>query len=90
LNYDRLIGRTVPNSDALETLLREHGVQLRQFPESVLKELANVSDQTLRERASRDKLSQEVFDSIMQFRQKASRWAMVSLVPFLKARGIIE
>ena len=64
-------------------------MQLRQFPETVIRELATVSDQILRERASKDKLSQEVFDSITQFKQKASPWAMVSLQPFLRARGVL-
>jgi TRAP-type mannitol/chloroaromatic compound transport system substrate-binding protein len=87
LNHSMLVDRTALNSASLASLVQEHGVQLRQFPETVLRELAKVSDQILRERASQDKLSQEIFDSIMQFRKKASPWAMVSLQPFLKARG---
>jgi len=89
LNYHRLVERTSLNGAALASLVQEHGVQLRQFPEDVLRELAKVSDQIMRERASQDKLSQEVFDSIVQFRQKASPWAMVSLQPFLGARSIL-
>jgi TRAP-type mannitol/chloroaromatic compound transport system substrate-binding protein len=89
LSYHGLIDRTARNGAALASLVQEHGVQLRQFPENVLRELAKVSDQILRERASQDKLSQEVFDSIIQFRQKASPWAMVSLQPFLRARGAL-
>jgi TRAP-type mannitol/chloroaromatic compound transport system substrate-binding protein len=87
LNYQMLIQRTAVNGAALASLVQEHRVQVRQFPERVLKELAEVSDQILMERASQDDLSQEVFDSLMQFRQNASQWAMVSLQPFLKARG---
>jgi len=87
LNYHGLIDRIALNGAALASLVQEHGVTLRQFPEEVLNELAKVTNQILRERASRDELSQAVFDSIIQFRQKVSPWAMVSLQPFLKARG---
>ena len=89
LNHHGLIERTERNGAALASLVQDHGVQLRQFPKTVLRELGKVSDQILRERASQDKLSQEIFDSIMLFRQKASNWAMVSLQPFLKARGAL-
>jgi TRAP-type mannitol/chloroaromatic compound transport system substrate-binding protein len=84
------ITRIVSAADALETLVKKHGVKLRQFPETVLKELAKVSYQIMRERASQDKLSQEVFDSIMLFRKRVSSWAMVSLQPFLTARGDLK
>lgn len=87
LNYQWINDLTAAKATALETLVKEHGVQLRQFPETVLKELAKVSYQIMRERASQDKLSQEVFDSIMLFRKKVSSWAKVSLQPYLTARG---
>jgi TRAP-type mannitol/chloroaromatic compound transport system substrate-binding protein len=79
----------VDDAEALETLVKEHGVQLRLFPEPVLKELARVSYQIMSERASQDKLSQEVFDSIMMFRKKVSLRAEVVLQPYLTARGSI-
>lgn len=85
LNYQDSI-RIADDAEALETLVKEHGVQLRQFPESVLKELAKVSYQIMNERASQDKLSQEVFDSIMMFKKKVSSRAKVTLQPYLTAR----
>ncbi|MFX0200928.1 MAG: TRAP transporter substrate-binding protein [Candidatus Hodarchaeota archaeon] len=86
LNYQDNI-RMVDAAEALETLVKEHGIQLMQFPDSVLKELARVSYEIMRERASQDKLSQAVFESIMEFKQKISAWAKVSLQPFLEVRG---
>jgi TRAP-type mannitol/chloroaromatic compound transport system substrate-binding protein len=86
LNYQGII-RMVGPAEALETLVKEHGVQLRQFPESVLKELAKVSHQIMREQASKDKLSQAIFDSIMLFRERVSSWAKVSQQSYLTARG---
>jgi TRAP-type mannitol/chloroaromatic compound transport system substrate-binding protein len=89
LNHRMLIQRTAVNGAAFASLVQEHSIQVRQFPEIVIRELAEVSDRILRERAFHDELSQEIFDSIMIFRQKASNWAMVSLQPFLKARGAL-
>ena len=86
LNYQDII-RMVDAAEALEILVNEHGIQLKQFPDSVLKELARVSLEIMRERASQDKLSQAVFESIMQFKQKTSVWTKVSLQPYLTARG---
>jgi len=86
LNYQDNI-RMVDAAEALETLVKEHGIQLKQFPDSVLKELARISYEIMRERASQDKLSQAVFESIMEFKQKISAWAKVSLQPFLEARS---
>jgi TRAP-type mannitol/chloroaromatic compound transport system substrate-binding protein len=55
----------------------------------MLKELANVSEQMLRERASKDKLSEEVLNSIMDFRKNATGWTAISLQPYLAARAAI-
>jgi TRAP-type mannitol/chloroaromatic compound transport system substrate-binding protein len=82
--------RMADNIEALDTLVKKHGVQLRQYPEPVLKELAKQSYRIMQERASQDRLSQEVFNSIMRFREKASSWANVSLQPFLAARGSLS
>lgn len=85
LNYQDSI-RIVDDAEALETLVKDHGIQLRRYPESVLKELAKVAFQIMSERASQDKLSQEVFDSIMMFRKKVSPHAEVTLKSYLTAR----
>jgi len=87
LNSQWMNERMADNVEALETLVKEQGVQLRKFPDPVLKKLAKVSYQIMKQHASQDKLSQEVFDSIMEFKDKASSWAMVSLQPYLAARG---
>jgi TRAP-type mannitol/chloroaromatic compound transport system substrate-binding protein len=87
LNYQWINEKTAQRATALKILIRKHGVLLRKFPEAVLVELAKVSDHILREQASQDKLSQEIFDSIMKFKQKASHWAMIALQPYLAARA---
>jgi TRAP-type mannitol/chloroaromatic compound transport system substrate-binding protein len=87
LNYRMLSNDVARNSAALTTLVKKHGVQLRRFPDKVLKELARLSEQILRERASKDKLTNEVLNSIMRFRKEASGWSAVTLQPYLAARA---
>lgn len=77
------------NSAALAKLTGEHGVQLRQFPDEMLKELAVLSDQVVREQASKDKQSEEILNSITEFRKIAANLAAVSLEPYLAARCAI-
>ena len=77
------------NSEALAKLTGEHGVQLKQFPDELLKELAILSDKVVREQASKDKLSEEILDSIIGFRKNAGNLAAISLGPYLAARSAI-
>ena len=76
-------------SNLLANLTGEHGVQLKQFPDELLKELAILSDKVVREQASKDKLSEEILDSIIGFRKNAANLAAISLGPYLAARSAI-
>ena len=89
INSRILCFRDAHNSTALAKLTGEHGVQLRQFPDELLKELAPLSAEVLREQASRDKLSEEILNSIIEFRRNAANWAAVSEQPYLAARSAI-
>ena len=75
------------NNTALAKLTGEHGVQLKQFPAELLEELALLSDKVVREQASKDKLSEEILNSIIEFRKNAVNLAAVSLEPYLAARS---
>ena len=89
INNRILCYRMARNSDALAKLTGEHGVQLRQFPDELLKELALLSDEVVRESASKDKLSEEILNSIIEFRKNAANLAAISLEPYLAARSAI-
>jgi len=88
LNYQWINDKTFHRAVALERLVKEYGVRLQKFPDAVLVELARISDQVLREWASQDKLSQDIFDSITKFKEKASYWANIALRPYIKARTL--
>jgi TRAP-type mannitol/chloroaromatic compound transport system substrate-binding protein len=89
INNRRLCCRDANNSAALTKLTGEHGVQLRPFPDELLKELALLSDKVVGEQASKDKLSEEILNSIVEFRKSAANWAAISEQPYLVARSAI-
>lgn len=74
------------NNDALNTLVNEHGVELRPFNEEILAGLGRLTGEVMNDDASADPLSREVMDSILRFRQTVTAWAGVSEQPFMTAR----
>ncbi|HIE40531.1 MAG TPA: ABC transporter substrate-binding protein, partial [Thiomicrorhabdus sp.] len=87
-NADMLAEYTARNQQALHTLLTEHNVQLRYFPDSVLKALKTISEQVVEEEAKRDALSAKVWASQKAFKEQVMQWTEVSEYTFLKARSL--
>ncbi|WP_321275806.1 TRAP transporter substrate-binding protein [Thiomicrorhabdus indica] len=87
-NADMLAEYTARNQQALQTLIEKHNVQLRHFPEEVLKELKSISEKVVEESAAADKLSAKVWASQKAFRDQVSRWTAVSEGAFLQARAL--
>jgi len=87
-NADMLAEYTARNQQALHTLLTEHNVQLRHFPDSVLKALKEISEQVVEEEAKRDALSTKVWASQKAFKAQVMQWTEVSEFAFLKARSL--
>ncbi|HEX9698488.1 MAG TPA: ABC transporter substrate-binding protein, partial [Acidobacteriota bacterium] len=76
------------NNAALETLVNEHGVILKKFPDPVLDSLGRLSGQVLGDLASGDPLSREVMASILAFRKQSIAFAKVSEQAFYNARAL--
>ncbi|BBM88378.1 hypothetical protein COTS27_00057 [Spirochaetota bacterium] len=85
-NMDMLADFTARNNQALNTLINEHNVQLRRFPNDVLKEFARVTEEILKEESLRDELSKEIYDSFITFRKQADTWHEISELAYLNAR----
>jgi TRAP-type mannitol/chloroaromatic compound transport system substrate-binding protein len=88
VNQDMLAEYTARNNAALQTLINKHKVQLRQFPDDVLKKLRNLSDQVVAEVANKDKMSKQVYESFKQFRDQAMAWHKISEQTYMRAREI--
>ena len=89
VNSRKLCYRMASNCAALAKLTGEHGVQLKQFPDELIKELALLSDKVVREHAAKDKLGEEILNSITEFRMNAAGLAAVQLQPYLAARSAV-
>jgi TRAP-type mannitol/chloroaromatic compound transport system substrate-binding protein len=76
------------NNAALNTLVEEHGVVLKKFPDSVLNELGKLSGEVIGDLASQDSLSSEVLASILAFRKQAIAFAKFSEQAFYNARAL--
>lgn len=87
VNADMLAEFMARNNQALETLKKEHGVQVRNLPDDVIAELKKLSDEVLKDVAAHDPLTKKVYDSFTAFRDKVKPWTDASEVAYLKARG---
>ncbi len=86
-NQDMLAEYTARNNDALEVLVRKHKVDLRRFPDPVLKRLRELSDEVVAEIAEKDPLSRKVYESFRRFRDKVRAWHDISERAYLDARA---
>ncbi|MGF1527270.1 MAG: TRAP transporter substrate-binding protein [Candidatus Competibacterales bacterium] len=86
-NTDMLAVFTARNNQALQTLIEDHGVELRQFPEEVLSRLKSLADEVVAEVAEQDAMAKKVFESFAAFRSQAIAWHDVSERAYLNARA---
>jgi len=87
VNEVMLAEYTARNQDALDTLIREHGVDVRPLPPDVLGALRHASEQTLEAIAASDAMARRCYDSMRAFRAKAQAWHRISEEAFYQARG---
>ena len=87
VNQDMLAEYTARNNTALHTLVTKHKVDLRRFPEDVLKKLRTLSDAVVAEVAAKDARARKVFDSFRRFRDEARAWHDISELAYYQARA---
>jgi TRAP-type mannitol/chloroaromatic compound transport system substrate-binding protein len=78
---------TARNNAALQTLVNEHNVILKPFPEDLLIALKKASYETLEALAANDPQSQKVYDSFKSFLGPVSEWHDVSERAYINARA---
>jgi len=88
VNTDMLAEYTARNNAALHTLVSKHKVKLRPFPDDVLKKLAQLSEQVVKEVAAKDKDAQKIYQSFYSFRKQAMAWHRISEQAFMRAREL--
>ena len=86
-NADMLAEYTARNNTALQTLVNEHNVDVREFPRPVLDKLRTISEQVVAEIAAQDALSAKVYESYQNFRKQVVAWHDISERTYLNVRG---
>lgn len=87
-NQDMLAEFTARNHQALRTLVDEKGVQLRRYPDAVLRRLREHAEDVVAEIAAGDAMAGRVFRSYLAFREQAMAWHDVSERAYLNARAL--
>jgi len=85
-NVDMMAEFTARNNQALRSLVNDHGVELRKFPDEVLQALKTTSAQVLADEAAKDPLSAKVYESFHKFMQDVIEWQKISEQAYLNAR----
>jgi TRAP-type mannitol/chloroaromatic compound transport system substrate-binding protein len=78
VNADMLDEYTATNNQALEALVNEHGVEVRQFPPEVLAELKRISDEIMQEKVAEDEQFAKVFASVKAFEKQVQAYHKIS------------
>ena len=74
------------NSDALDTLINEHGVEVRQVSNEMLNALGEASGTVVAEVGAEGGITQRVYESMIAFRQKALAYDKLSNLAYGNAR----
>ncbi len=86
INQDMLAEYTARDPAALQTLLTEHNVDLRRYPDDVIAKLRELSADVVAEIAEKDAFSQKTFASYQKFLKQAREWSALSELAYLQAR----
>jgi len=75
---DTLSDFTYNNGIALQTLLKQHDVQLRRYPDEVLNRLSEISEELVREMAAENDLMGRIYASYKAFQEIVNPWTDIS------------
>ena len=87
-NNDMLGEFMARNGDSLATLVNEHNVQLKKFPDQMLRRLRDVSEQLVGDLAAADPETKKIHDAFVAFRDKAAAWTNLSETSYALTRGL--
>jgi len=75
------------NREALKTLIDEHGVQLRQFPDDVMAAFGRASQDVLSEYETTDDVTRRIYASFKSFRDGVLPWSKIADQGYMNARA---
>lgn len=74
------------NSESLDVLVKEHGVQVRRFSNEMLQVIGEASGQVVAEAGASDAMSKKVYDSFIASRKRSISWSKLSDQAYWNAR----
>lgn len=77
-NADMLAEYTEKNSQALQILVEQHGVQVKRLPQEVLDHLEAISKQLVAEQGQVNELSKRIYTSYLDFKNRSIQWKEIS------------
>ncbi len=85
-NQNMLAEFNANNQRALDTLVNEHQVELREYPDEVLQVFKTYAADVLSELSEQSELSKEIYLSYKNFADQTKNWLKVSELAYLKVR----
>jgi TRAP-type mannitol/chloroaromatic compound transport system substrate-binding protein len=77
------------NGDALSTLINEHDVEFRRFPDDVLEGFGKASGEVIAEmRDTGDEMTKKIVDSFLEHRRKLMNWSNYGEFAYMQARAL--
>jgi len=85
VNIDMLADYTAKNNIALN-FLKSTNIEIKKFPDDVLKTLREISDSILSDISSHDEITKEIYLSFTEFRDNINLWTEISNKSYLNIR----
>ena len=85
---DVLAEYTAHSQRALESLLHEHGTELRRFPPAVIERFRALAEDALRDLADSDPAAARILDSQRVYQRRTAAWTALAEGALLKARPV--
>jgi len=86
VNLDLLSEYTARNPAVLKTLVEKHKVDIRRYPDDVVRQLRKISREVAAEVGNRDAVSKKIYNSYEAFYQASREWSDISERAYLQAR----
>jgi TRAP-type mannitol/chloroaromatic compound transport system substrate-binding protein len=86
-NQNMLSDFTAKNKTALDTLINEHKVQLRKFPDDVLTELKVHAQAVFEELGEQSEIGKRIYQSYKTFAEQTNSWLNISELAYFQARS---
>jgi TRAP-type mannitol/chloroaromatic compound transport system substrate-binding protein len=86
INQDMLDKYTARNNAALQSLLVDQKVQLRRFPDEVLKRFYEISEEVLKDLVANDEFANRVYQSWRAYRDDVREYYRISEQAYINAR----